>query len=83
MREFDRVVAHVSGSRGMLAAVRIAHLLSCWPCEGDIVENLRLDQQTHEYLSLRAQGNMESRWAILLARLNTYRVEPTVPTSFP
>ena len=48
LREFDRVVAHVSSNRGMTAADRIAHLLSCWGPDTDVGENMRMDQQTNE-----------------------------------
>ena len=50
LREFDRVVAHLSGSRGLIPEDRIAHLLSCLGPETDPGENMRLDQQSDPYL---------------------------------
>ena len=76
LREFDRVVAHVSSNKGLMAEDRIAHLLSCWGAETDVGENMRMDQQSTEYLVLEAKGEMEKCWSMLLARLNKYRVEP-------
>ena len=36
LREFDRVVNHVSSNKGLIAEDRIAHLLSCWPSTTDV-----------------------------------------------
>ena len=73
--EFDRVMLHVSGG-SMIPQDKITHLLSCWPKETDVGENMRLDQRTEEYLEAERRGDLESCWLMLLARLNTYRVEP-------
>ena len=75
LREFDRVMLHVSGGQ-MIAQDKITHLLSCWPQDTDVGENMRMDQQSSEYLEAESQGDMERCWLMLLARLNTYRVEP-------
>ena len=77
LREFDRVVAHLSGSRGLIPEDRIAHLLSCWGPETDPGENMRLDQQSDPYLTYEIEGQMENCWQVLLARLDRYRVEPS------
>ena len=77
LREFDCVVAHLSGSRGLIPEDRIAHLLSCWGPETDPGENMRLDQQSEPYLTYERVGQMENCWQVLLARLNRYRIEPS------
>ena len=76
LREFDRVVNHVSSNRGMTAQDRIAHLLGLWPDRSDVGENMRLDMNTPEYLRAEILGDHEECWLILLARLNSYRVDP-------
>ena len=45
LREFDRVVAHISGNSGMIPEDRIAHLLGCWGPETDMGENMRMDSR--------------------------------------
>ena len=77
LREFDRVVAHLSGSWGLIPEDRIAHLLSFWGPKTDPGENMRLDQQSDPYLNYEREGQMENCWQVLLARLNRYCVEPS------
>ena len=76
LREFDRVVAHVSNGRGLMAADRISHLLAAWSVHTDVGENMRMDQETTEYSKFEREGHMEECWRILLRRLDMYRVEP-------
>ena len=77
LREFDRRVAHLSGSQGLIPEGRIAHLLSCWGPEMDPAgENMHLDQQSDPYLTYEREGQMENCWQVLLARLNRYLVDP-------
>ena len=64
LREFDRVVSHVSSGRGLIAEDRIAHLLACWGAETDVGENMRMDQQVDSYLHMERAGNMEGCWAM-------------------
>lgn len=76
LREFGRVVAHVSSNRGLVAAGRIGHLLSCWKEDKDPGENMGMNQQTPEYLAHEAAGRMEECWKMLLKRLMQYRLDP-------
>ena len=78
LKEFDRVVAHVSAGQNLIAEDRIYHLLSCWPITMDVGENMRMDQQSEEYCRLEKAGDMEACWEMLLARLNSYRTEPAI-----
>ena len=68
LREFDRVVAHLSGSRGLIPEDRIAHLLSCWGPETDPGENMRLDQQPDPYLTYENEGRADGELLAGLAR---------------
>ena len=70
LREFDRVVAHLSGSRGLIPEGHIAHLLSCWGPGTDPGGNMRLDQQSDPYLTYEREGQMVICVQVLLARLN-------------
>ena len=76
LRDFDRVVAHVSSNRGMSPQDRISHLLGLWPLGSDVGENMRLDMSTPDFLQAEQDGNHEECLQILLARLNSYRVDP-------
>ena len=62
LRKFDRVVAHLSGSRGLIPEDRIAHLLSCWGPETDPGENMRLDQQSDPYLTYMVRSWQDAPW---------------------
>ena len=78
LREFDRVVSHVSSAQGLLPEDRIAHLLAAWPRESLVGEHMRLDQQTPEYQAVEVSNALESCWAMLLKRLRSYSVEPAL-----
>ncbi len=69
LKEFDRVVAHVSGNCGLIPEDRITHLLSCWSSETDAGENMRPDQQSDVHLEAESAGRMAECWQMLLARL--------------
>ena len=56
LREFDRAVSHVSSNKGPMAADRISHLLAALPAESDIGTNMRLDQQSIDYLRFEQNG---------------------------
>ena len=66
LAEFDRVVHHVSGGRGVMAEDRISHMLAAWPAESLVGENMRLDQRKPAYKQLEASGKHEECWAICL-----------------
>ena len=74
LEEFDAVCDHLGGCT---AQDRITHMLACWPLETDVGENMRLDQQSVEYRSARAEGHHEDCFQMLIARLCTYRTEPS------
>ena len=76
LQEFDRVVDHVSGGRGMMAQDRIGHLLACWPEETNVGKNMRMDQRQLDYLEAEQRVDYEYCWKKLLATLNLYRVAP-------
>ena len=76
LTEFDRVVNHIGGPKGLMISDRIAHLLAAWGKDTIVGENMRLDQQTAAYISAERAGDMQTCWDILLTRLNAYRVEP-------
>ena len=76
LREFDRVVSHVSSGKGLMAVDQIAHLLAAWGPSTDVGENMRIAQQTEKYLRSERQNLMEACWQMLLDRPDPYRVEP-------
>ena len=59
LREFDRIISHISGNRGLIPEDRITHLLAAWPFETDVGENMRLDQQSDAYLLAERSGRQE------------------------
>ena len=76
--EFERVAKHVSSGLGLSVEDRIAHLVTCWPIEMDVGENLRLDQDSERYKDMDERGDALGCWKMLLDRLNTYRQEPVI-----
>ena len=68
--DFERVAAHLgSGYGGLCAEDNIVHLLSCWPKESDVGDNMRMDQKDDAYLLLQRAGNFENCYGMLIARL--------------
>ena len=78
LREFDRVVKHVSAGQGLLPEDRIAHMLASWPAESLVGENLRLVQASLAYQRLELDEDLESCWEMILRRLRTFAVQPAV-----
>ena len=76
LKEFDRVVQHVSAGAGLLPQDRITHLLAARPVSTDVGENMRLDQQTEEYRRREGNGEYEWCWEFLLATLRRYAISP-------
>ena len=56
----DGIAPHVSSNNGLIAEDRIAHLLSCWGPDTDVGENMRMNQQTSQYIELENMG----KWKI-------------------
>jgi len=79
LREFDRVIAHVSNNTGLTAQDRITHLLASWPLEGETKvagKELRYEQESEDYSRLEKAGNFEACCLRLLNGLKRCALQP-------
>ena len=81
LTEFNRVVDHVSGGRGLPAKDRIVRLHAAWTPDlpgdaGRAGEDIRLDRDTAEYKRLEAAADFERCWSILIRTLERRATPP-------